>query len=239
MTYDLWYWPGIPGRGEFVRLALEAGAIPYRDRAMEGGGAEGGGMEAIGEDIERPRDTPPFAPPYLVAGGLTIGQTANILLYLGEKHGLAPQGVADRLWVNQCQLTIADMVVEAHDTHHPLASGAYYEEQKTEAEKRSADFRETRMPKFLGYLEDVLARQGDWLAGDAWSYADLSLFHLIEGLRFAFPKRMATLEGGMPRLGRLHDAVKSIPGIAAYIESERRQAFSNGIFRHYPELDAA
>jgi glutathione S-transferase len=239
MTYDLWYWPGIPGRGEFVRLALEAGEIPYRDRAMEAGGPEGGGMEAIGEDIERQRDTPPFAPPYLVAGSMTIGQTANILLYLGEKHGLAPEALEGRLWVNQCQLTIADMVVEAHDTHHPLAPGAYYEEQKPAAKKRSADFRGTRMPKFLGYFEDVLDRRGDWLAGNSWSYADLSLFHLIEGLRFAFPKRMGTLEQGVPKLVRLHDAVARIPGIAAYLESDRRQPFSNGIFRHYPELDAA
>ncbi|WP_404711090.1 glutathione S-transferase [Sphingomonas sp. MMS24-J13] len=236
MSYDLWYWPGIPGRGEFVRLALEAGGIPYHDRAMEAGED---GMSAIGDDIDRDRKTPPFAPPYLVAGTLTIAQTANILLYLGEKHGLAPQDVAGRLWVNQCQLTIADMVTEAHDTHHPIASGAYYEEQKPEAKKRSADFRETRMPRYLTYFEQALAKQGDWLAGDTWSYADLSLFHLIEGLRFAFPKRMETLEKDTRRLVKLHDAVAEIPRIKAYLASDRRQAFSNGIFRHYPELDAA
>ena len=236
MAYDLWYWPGIPGRGEFVRLALEAGAIPYHDRAIEAGEE---GMAAIGADIGRDRDTPPFAPPYLVSGKMTIGQTANILFYLGQKHGLAPKSVAGRLWVNQCQLTIADMVTEAHDTHHPIASGAYYEEQKPEAKRRSADFREARMRTFLDYFEDVLAKQGDWLAGRTWSYADLSLFHLIEGLRFAFPKRMKTLETDLPRLGRLHDAVAEIPGIKAYLASDRRQPFSNGIFRHYPELDAA
>lgn len=236
MTYDLWYWPGIPGRGEFVRLALEAGGIAYRDRAIEAGE---GGMEALAEDMERDRATPPFAPPYLVDGAMTIAQTANILLYLGEEHGLAPNDVAGRLWVNQCQLTIADMVVEAHDTHHPIASGAYYEEQKPEAKKRSADFRETRMPKFLDYFENALAKQGDWLAGGRWSYADLSLFHLIDGLRFAFPKRMRTLEKDAPRLVKLHAAVAEIPGIKAYLASGRRQAFSNGIFRHYPELDAA
>jgi glutathione S-transferase len=236
MAYDLWYWPGIPGRGEFVRLALEAGEIPYHDRAIEAGKE---GMEAIGSDIGRPRDTPPFAPPYLVSGTMTIGQTANILLYLGEKHGLAPKGIAGRLWVNQCQLTIADMVAEAHDTHHPVASGAYYEDQKAEAKKRSADFRATRMPKFLEHFEDVLQRRGDWLAGATWSYADLSLFHLIEGLRFAFPKRMKTQEADLPGLVRLHGAVAEIPGIAAYLKSGRRQPFANGIFRHYPELDGA
>jgi glutathione S-transferase len=236
MTYDLWYWPGIPGRGEFVRLALEAGEIAYHDRAMDAGAK---GMDALARDMGSARDTPSFAPPYLVSGPMTIGQTANILLYLGEKYGLAPKTVAGRLWVNQCQLTIADMVVEAHDTHHPIASGAYYEDQKPEARKRSEDFRETRMPKFLGYFEDALERQGDWLAGSKWSYADLSLFHLVEGLRFAFPKRMKTLEKDAPRLVRLRDAVTGIPGIAAYLKSGRRQDFSNGIFRHYSELDAA
>jgi glutathione S-transferase len=236
MTYDLWYWPGIPGRGEFVRLALEAGEIAYHDRAMEAGD---GGMSALGKDIGRDRDMPPLAPPYLVDGALTIGQTANILLYLSEKHDLAPKDVAGRLWVNQCQLTIADLVMEAHDTHHPIASGAYYEDQKPEAKKRSDDFRATRMPKFLNYFENALAKQGDWLAGESWSYADLSLFHLIEGLRFAFPKRMQTLEKDTPRLVKLHDAVAELPGIKAYLASDRRQAFSDGIFRHYPELDAA
>jgi glutathione S-transferase len=236
MAYDLWYWPGIPGRGEFVRLALETGGIAYHDRAIEAGEK---GMAAIGADIERPRDTPPLAPPYLVSGKMVIAQTANILLYLGEKHGLAPEGIAERLWVNQCQLTIADMVAEAHDTHHPIASGTYYEDQKPEAKRRAEDFRETRMPKFLGYFEEALARQGDWLAGAKWSYADTSLFQLVEGLRFAFPKRMKTLEKDLPHVVKLHDAVQEIPGIKAYLASGRRQAFSEGIFRHYPELDAA
>jgi glutathione S-transferase len=236
MAYDLWYWPGFPGRGEFVRLALEAGGIPYHDRAIEAGDD---GWDALGKDMERPRKTPPFAPPYLVAGTMTIAQTANILLYLGQKYGLAPKAIAGRLWVNQCQLTIADMVAEAHDSHHPISSGAYYEDQKPEAKKRAKDFREERMPKFLGYFEEALAGRGDWLAGANWSYADLSLFHLIDGLRFAFPKRMATLEKDLPRLVKLHDAVADIPGIKAYLASDRRQPFANGIFRHYPELDAA
>lgn len=233
---ELWYWPGIPGRGEFVRLALEAKRLDYRDVAIEAG-EEGGAR--LAQDLERPRDHPPFAPPYIVADGMTIAQTANILLYLGEKYGLAPEGTAGRLWVNQCQLTIADMVAEAHDTHHPISSSSYYEDQKAEAAKRAADFRAERMPKYLSWFERILDRRGPWLAGEEWTYADTSLFHLVEGLRFAFPRRMATLERGLPRLVALHDKVAALPGIAAYLASDRRQPFSQGIFRHYSELDGA
>ncbi|UAK24457.1 glutathione S-transferase [Sphingomonas nostoxanthinifaciens] len=233
---DLYYWPGIPGRGEFVRLALEAKNVSYRDVAMEAGDD---GMDRLVADMERPRDTAPFAPPYVVADGMTIAQVANILLWLGETQGLAPADMAGRLWVNQCQLTIADMVAEAHDAHHPISPGAYYEEQKDEAKRRAADFRTARMPKFLDWFEQALERRGPWLAGADWSYADTSLFQLIEGLRFAFPKRMATLESGLPRLIALHDAVAALPGIAAYLASDRRQPFGEGIFRHYLELDGA
>ena len=231
---ELWYWPGIPGRGEFVRLALEAGGIAYRDVAIEAGDKGG---EMLAGDLAKDRDTPPFAPPYIVVEGLAIAQTANILLYLGEKHGLAPADDAGRLWVNQCQLTIADMVAEAHDVHHPVASSAYYEDQKAEAGRKAQDFRATRMPKYLGHFERALASRGPWLAGDRWSYADLSLFQLIEGLRFAFPRRMRTLEADLPKLIALRDAVAALPPIADYLASDRRQPFSNGIFRHYPELD--
>ena len=231
---ELWYWPGIPGRGEFVRLALEAGGIPYRDVAI---GAGDDGMAKLAADLERPRDTPPFAPPYLVVDGMTIAQTANILLYLGETHALAPVDLAGRLWISQCQLTIADMVAEAHDTHHPVAAGAYYEEQKAEAARRAEDFRDARMPKFLRHFERALERRGPWLAGGAWSYADLSLFQLVEGLRFAFSRRMATLERDVPKLIALHDAVAALPELEDYLASDRRQPFSQGIFRHYAELD--
>ena len=178
MTYDLWYWDGIPGRGEFVRLALEAGGIPYRERAREPGGEN-----ALLKDMLSDRKHPPFAPPYLVAGKMTLAQTANILLFLGEKHGLAPDTIEGRLWVNQLQLTIADMVAEAHDTHHPIAASDYYEDQKEEAVRRARSFREERIPKFLGYFEGVLAGPDAWLAGGKhWTYVDLSLFHLIDGL---------------------------------------------------------
>lgn len=234
MTYDLWYWDGIPGRGEFVRLALEAGKIPYRERAR---GKDAG---TLMKDLSARRDHPPFAPPYLVADGMTIAQTANILLFLGERHGLAPADTAGRLWVHQLQLTIADAVAEAHDVHHPIASGLYYEDQKGPARLRAKDFRENRMPKFLGYFEQVLQRNGPWLArGARWSYADLSLFQLVEGLRFAFPRRMARLEPGFPRLVAHRDAVAALPELADYFGSPRRLPFGEGIFRHYPELDAA
>lgn len=236
--YDLWYWTGIPGRGEFVRLSLEAGGIAYKDIAIEAGEE---GMAKLSADLDRPRDTPSFAPPYLVvpsdSGTTTIGQTANILLYLGDKHGLAPTDIAGRLWANQVQLTIADMVVEAHDSHHPIGPGLYYEDQKPEAARRAEDFRRNRLPKYLGWFERVLARRGDWLAGKTWSYADLSLFHLIDGLRFAFPNAMARVERDTPKTSAVHDAVAALPELQAYFKSGRRQPFSNGLFRYYPELD--
>jgi glutathione S-transferase len=231
MTYELWYWDGIPGRGEFVRLALEAGAIAYEDKVRTLGD------EALIADMAQPRSAPPFAPPYLVADGMTIAQTANILHFLGERHGLAPADPAGRFWVAQLQLTIADMVGEAHDSHHPIAGSLYYEDQQEEAEWRAENFRAERMPKYLGYFERVLAARGPWLAGEQWSYADLSLFQLIEGLRFAFPKRMQTLEAEVPRTVGLGQRVAELPELQAYLASDRRLPFGNGLFRRYPELD--
>jgi glutathione S-transferase len=233
--YDLWYWPTIPGRGEYIRLALEAGSVPYRDLARDAG--EQGAARLI-DDLGAGRDDPPFAPPYLIADGMVISQTANILLFLGEKHGLAPADQAGRLWINECQLTLADMVAEAHDTHHPISASAYYEEQKPEAARRAADFRANRMPKFLSWFERLLAHRGHWLAGECWSYADLSLFQLIEGLNFAFPRRMATVTRDTPRIMALRDAVAGLPELQVYLSSDRRLPFSDGIFRHYPELDS-
>ena len=233
--YDLWYWPTIPGRGEFVRLALEAGGIPYHDLARDAGER---GMARLEDDLGADRDDPPFAPPYLIADGMAISQAANILLFLGEKHGLAPADLPGRLWVNELQLTIADMVYEAHDTHHPISADRYYEDQRGEAAKRAQHFREDRMPKFLAWFERILAHRGDWLAGERWSYADLSLFQLVGGLGFAFPRRMAAIEGDAPRVMALHGRVAALPELADYLASERRLPFSaDGIFRHYPELD--
>lgn len=235
MAYHLWYWDGLPGRGEFVRLALEAGGIDYRECAR----APHAAADALLSDMQTHRPHPPFAPPYLVADGMTISQTANILLFLGERHGLAPAEPAGKYWVNQLQLTLADLVTEAHDVHHPIAASLYYEDQKDEAARRAEDFRRIRMPKFLGYFETVLSRQGQWLAGeDRWSYADLSLFQVVEGLLFAFPRRMASLAADYPLVWSLHRRVAELPELQAYLSSKRRLPFGEGIFRHYPELDA-
>jgi glutathione S-transferase len=230
--YDLWYWPGIPGRGEFVRLALEAGGIAYRDRARE----EGSG--ALVRDMAAREQEPPFAPPYLVAGDLCIAQTANILQFLGETHGLAPVDGKMRWFANQLQLTIADAVAEAHNVHHPVSPGLYYEEQKREALEAARSFRDERMPKFLAYFEAVLAGHGGWLTGARWSSADLSLFQLVEGLRYAFPRKMAALERDFPRTLELRAKVAALPELHDYFSSDRRIPFNeDGIFRHYPELD--
>ena len=233
MKYELYYWSGIPGRGEFVRLALEDVGVEYWDSAQAEDGDEK--MMALMKRLERP----PFAPPFLKAGSLIIGQTANILLYLGEKHGLAPRSDSGRFWVHQLQLTIADLVAEVHDAHHPIAGSLYYEDQKAEAAKRTKSLREERLAKYLGYFNDVLKRDGArWLAGKRASYADLSLFQVIEGLRYAFPNTMKPLEKRHSELPALRDRVAKRPRIAAYLASKRRQPFNTqGIFRHYPELD--
>ena len=237
MRYELYYWDGIQGRGEFVRLALEEAGASYVDVARSKGGE--GRMLALME--RKGLGTPPFAPPFLKAGELLIGQTANILLFLGDRHGLAPKQEAGRLWTHQLQLTLADLVVEAHDTHHPIASSAYYEEQKREAKQRAADFIAHRLPKFLGYFERVLDanRSGpDHLVGGKLTYADLSLFQVVAGLQYAFPKAMARRARRYPRVMALHARVAKRKRIAAYLASKRRLPFSEqGIFRHYPELD--
>ncbi|MGO8921264.1 MAG: glutathione S-transferase [Stellaceae bacterium] len=237
MRYELYYWPSIPGRGEFVRLALEESSADYVDVARRKGG-----MEAMFRLLEGERAAhPPFAPPFLKAGKLLIGQTANILLYLGERHRLAPAEAAGRLWAHQLQLTITDFVVEAHDTHHPIAGGLYYEDQRREAKRRAGDFLATRAPKFLGYFERVLERnpKGErHLVGARLTYPDLSLFQIVEGLRYAFPRAMRRLERRHKRVIALCDRVAQRPRIAAYLASPRRLPFNEqGIFRHYPELD--
>ncbi len=232
MIYQLFYWPGIQGRGEFVRLALEEAGAPYVDVAREKNG-----MPALMAALEQ-AETPSFAPPFLKAGALTVGQTANILLYLGERHGLAPPDEAGRLWTHQLQLTIADLVGEVHDTHHPIASSLYYEDQKTEAARRAADFLAERVPKYLGYFERLLRQPDGWLAGPQFTYADLSMFQVIEGLRYAFPHAFRRMAPAWPGLARLRTRVAARPRIAAYLASPRRIAFNeDGIFRHYPELD--
>ena len=236
MRYELYYWSEIQGRGEFVRLALEEAGAHYVDVARHGKGED-----HMIDLMSRGRmETPPFAPPYLRAGKLWIGQTANILLYLGAHEGLAPKAEAGRLWAHQLQLTIADFVVEIHDTHHPIGGGLYYEDQRKEAKRRADDFRKNRATKFLGYFDKVIARSdGAFALGRRLTYPDLSLFQVVEGLRFAFPKMMRRLERSVPRVVAVHDRVAQRPRIAAYLASERRIPFNQmGIFRHYKELDA-
>jgi glutathione S-transferase len=233
MRYQLYYWPTIQGRGEYVRLALEDAGAGYTDMAR-GGNGTGAMMKMMDA-----KGTPPFAPPFLKAGNLVIGQTANILLYLGARHGLAPKAEAGKLWVHQLQLTIADFVLEVHDTHHPLGPSLYYEDQKAPAKKRTLDFWKSRVPKYLGYFEGLIAANGGLYAtGRRLTYVDLSLFQLVEGLRYAFPKRMKGFEKEIPGLVDLHDRVAARPNIKAYLASKRRIAFNeDGIFRHYKALD--
>jgi glutathione S-transferase len=242
MSYQLHYWPGIQGRGEFVRLALEAAGAEYVDvaRGDQGEGEGIGAMARYFEDEGVPR--PPFACPFLVDGKRVIGQTAAILLYLGPRLGLVGKTEADGLWTHQIQLTIADFVAEVHDMHHPIASSLYYEQQKREALRRSVDFRIHRLPKFMAWFEAILQRNPrrgkPHLVGARLSYADLSLFQLVEGLRYALPKASSNVLKKAPVTAQLHAAVAGLPGVAAYLASERRLPFNeDGIFRHYPELD--
>jgi glutathione S-transferase len=242
MRYELYYWPTIQGRGEFVRLALEDAGADYVDVARMSA-RRGTGMPALMRMLEDKTDPhPPFAPPFLKAGDLIIGQTANILLYLGPRLGLAPRAEDGRLWAHQLQLTIADFVSEIHDTHHPIAASLYYEEQKPAAKRRADDFIRLRLPKFLGYFESVLARnprRGGFAVGGRASYVDLSLFQVVAGLRYAFPKATMRVMSNCPRLAETHDRVASRPRIAAYLASKRRVPFGEAdLFRHYPELDA-
>ena len=235
MRYELYYWPGIQGRGEFVRLALEDAGAAYVDVARRPRG-----MSAMSKFLEsRSVKRPPFAPPFLKAGKLLIAQTANILFFLGPRLGLAPKDEAARLWAHQLQLTIADWVAEVHDTHHPVASSLYYEEQKRESKRRAEIFTVERQPKFLTYFEQILERNGGRvLIGNTISYVDLSLFQMIEGLRYAFPRAMGKEERKYPRIIALHDRTVERPRLAAYLASERRLPFNqDGIFRQYAELD--
>jgi glutathione S-transferase len=240
MAYELYYWDGIQGRGEFVRLALEEAGASYIDVTREPGRGTGEMMEIMksgsGSDI-------PFAPPFLKDGDLIISHVANILFYLGAKLDLAPKHDTARYVLNGLQLTITDFVAEVHDTHHPIATSLYYEDQKEEAKARSGEFIKERIPKFFGYFERVIANNPKGpahISGDKLTYVDLSLFQVLKGLRYAFPKAMKGSAETYPLLQALHDRVEQRPNIAAYLKSDRRLAFNeNGIFRHYPELDKA
>jgi glutathione S-transferase len=237
MPYELYYWPGLQGRGEFIRLALEEAGADYVDVVR----SAKHGMGAMSKLLEgKAGSCSPFAPPFLKDGELIVPHVANILMYLGPKLGLAPKEEGLRFVANGLQLTITDIVAEAHDTHHPIATSLYYEDQKEAAKERSADFIKNRIPKFMGYFENVLKRHPDHkhIVGDALSYVDLSLFQLIEGLRYAFPRGTKRFGTQYPALMALHEAVQARPNIARYLASDRRIAFNvSGVFRHYPELD--
>ncbi len=240
MRYELFYWPSIQGRGEFIRLALEEAGADYLDVARERG--RGRGVAAMmqllrGSTLARP----PFAPPFLKAGQLLIAQTANILQHLGPRLRLTPQAEASRLWAHQLQLTVEDLIVEVHATHHPLSSDLYYYEQKAAARRRARYFTGQRAPQFLHYFEGMLTGNQTGVAymlGRRLSYIDLSMFQIVEGLRYAFPKMMARLEPEVPALIELHARIAQRPNIAAYLASPRRIPFNeDDIFRHYPELE--
>lgn len=241
MPYELYYWPSIQGRGEFVRLALEEAGAGYIDVARESG--RGKGVAAMTQLMARGSpERPPFAPPFLRAGKLLIAHTANILQYLGPRLALAPKAEAGQLWAHQLQLGVTDFLVEIHDTHHPIANSLYYEEQKTEARRRTKHFLAERVPKFLDYFERVLqsnSKGKGYMIGRSLTYVDLSMFQIVAGLRYAFPKTMQRKEKDVPGLAALHDRVAQRPNIAAYLASPRRIAFNqHGIFRHYPELES-
>jgi len=238
VRYELYYWPMIQGRGEFVRLAFEAAGVPYVDVARLPK-AKGGGVEAITKVLSgKGSGTRPFAPPGLKAGRIVLAQTSAILQWVGSELRLVPKDEAGRLAVHQHQLTLIDLAAEAHDTHHPISTSLYYEDQKPESKRRSAKFISDRIPKFLGYFEDVLGKR-KFLVGTSLSYADTSLFQILEGLRYAFPKAMKKYEKKIPKLLGLHERVVTRPGIAKYLASERRIPMNeHDLFRRYPELDA-
>lgn len=244
-TYELIYWPSIPGRGEFIRLIFEEAGAPYSDVAKNPDEA----MKAVmdyGSAKNLGDDTNPavFAVPVLNHGDLTIHQTPTILQYLAPKFGLAPKEGHGVWHLNQIVLTILDgLSNEIHDTHHPLGTNLYYEDQKPEAKRRAKSFREERLPKYLRYVQRLLdsktSGDGPWLYGGGLTYADLVLFQALDGTKFAFPKSIEKLEksGDYDGVFKLYQAVKERPNIKQYLESDRRAAYSDGIYRYYPELE--
>jgi glutathione S-transferase len=235
-AYKLYYWPTIQGRGEFVRLALEDAGAAYVDVARAPRGMRAMMKILAGDHSSGPV---PFAPPFLKDGDVVVAQTANILGYIAPRLGLVANNVAIRAGAMQIQLTIADLVTEVHDTHHPISGSLYYEDQKAAARARAEAFVRERMPKFLAWLETLLDRSGgDYLLGARLSYADISAFQVVQGLSYAFPNALARLRRRIPRLLAVADRVASRPRLAAYLASKRRLPFNEqGIFRHYPELD--
>lgn len=250
--YELLYHPGIPGRGEFIRLVLEAAGVPYKDLANDS--IEGAySVQAIidpsstGDDDGNP---PPFAPPALRipsegkrGTALVIYQTPSILAYLGDRLGLAGADQAERAWVLSHTLTALDCNNEVHDTHHPIAVSEYYEAQMDEALKKAKVFREHRIPKFLGYFERLLMGNkehggGRYLVGCKLSFADTTVWQVLSGLEFAFPREIEARKQEYPTLfEKFYPSIREEKGIKEYLASNRRLPFGMGVYRHYPELD--
>jgi glutathione S-transferase len=240
MPYELYYWPSIQGRGEFVRLALEEAGAAYIDVARTGKA----GMAAMMKILDgKGAPHAPFAPPFLRDGDTIVSHVANILFYLGPKLGLAPDGENLRFIAHGLELTITDFVAEVHDTHHPISTELYYEDQIEEAKGRAKNFIEYRLPKFIGYFERILARNPDGdkhPVGARLTYVDLSLFQTMEGLRYAFPRALERFDDEYPKLAALREEVRARPNVARYLASDRRIPFNqSGVFRRYPELDRA
>ncbi len=230
MTYELIYWPHIQGRGEFVRLALEALDLEYVDVAREG---PGGPARVVAFLREHPGV---FASPVLRDGEIIVAQTANILAWLGSQYDAWPEEEQAQLEAMQRLMTVMDLVAEAHDTHHPLDLGAHYEEQKDAAKVRARAFRTNRLGRFLSHFERTLGRS--YAVGDAFTVVDLALTQVLDGLEYAFPRAFARATRPTPGLLGLRDRVKSRPRVTEYLASPRRIPFNEkGIFRRYPELD--
>ncbi|KAH7409674.1 glutathione S-transferase domain-containing protein [Cadophora sp. MPI-SDFR-AT-0126] len=246
VSYELIYWPDIPGRGEHIRLALEEAGVKYIDHALDKTYITAY-MAQIKKNIGDELNPPPYALPVLKQGDLLIYQTPNILLYLGPRLGLAPRFEEDSrgiYHINQLALTALDgLSNEAHDTHHPVSMFLYYEDQKEESKRKAEDYIANRLPRFLGYFERVLrgeaSGEGPWLYGGQLTYADLVLYQCLDGVMFAFPKALTRMEksGEFDSVFRLYKAVQERPNIKEYLASDRRQKYSMGIYRHYPELD--
>lgn len=234
MRFELYYWP-IQGRGEFARLLWEDAGVAYEDVARKAGGMER--MKAVlSDDVA---DFLPYAPPFLHADDLWMSQTAQIVSFVADQVGLAPEGEQAKLTARSIMMTIVDLVNEVHDTHHPIDSAKRYEEQQAEARLRAAAFREKRIPKFLRYLEKNLERSGsDAMVGKTATYVDLATFQVVEGLSYAFPNAVDRIAKDVPRLGALRARIAERPRISAYLASDRRLPFGEqGIFRHYDALD--
>ena len=241
MVYEFYYWPHIQGRGEVVRLALEAGGADYIDIARDADSTEAGREKILEKINEESATRPPFAPPFLIDDDTVVAQAANILFYLGPKLGLSPSSEPDRIFVHQLQLTITDLLMEVHDTHHPISNALYYEEQKEESVKRASGFIDNRIPKYMNYFEKILKNNpphSGWLIGDKMTYVDLSLFQVVQGLKYAFPRSFKNYEERWPSVLSLNDKVVLDNKVSAYLGSDRRIPFNkSGVFRYYPELD--